>query len=59
MYSLAFCCAGLFTSSRQNRYGWGELIATSRSSLSGCAIATPQATAPPQSCATSTNFPFA
>ena len=53
MYALAACCVGLALSPRQKVCGCGELTMTSRCISPGCRLARPQASAPPQSCATS------
>ena len=54
MYALAACCALLSRSSRRKLAGCGELMITSRSTSAGNPAARPQATAPPQSWATTT-----
>ena len=53
MYALAACCAGLSRSSRRNVAGCGELTISSWRINCGLCAARFQASAPPQSCATS------
>ena len=58
MYSLAACWAGSVASAFMKRYGCGALTMMSLCSNCGNAIAKFHATAPPQSCATITNFSY-